>query len=132
MTRIPVTLFTSAIMGILLVVLSLLVSTTRGKVKVPIGDGAGKPGAEALLQAIRAQGNFIEYVPMALILLGATEASGATRLGSEIFAFLLILARISHAIGMREPGANPLRAAGALLTYLVLLGLSVEALLLLP
>jgi len=66
-----------------------------------------------------------------LILLGGIEVSGATRLTCEIFAGLLILARIAHAIGIRLAGPHPLRAFGALLTWLVILGLSIEALLLL-
>ena len=131
MTRIPVTLFTSGILGILCVLLSFLVSLARNKSKTLLGDGAGNPQAASLLPAIRAQGNFIEYVPLALILLGGIEVSGATRLTCEIFAGLLILARIAHAIGIRLAGPHPLRAFGALLTWLVILGLSIEALLLL-
>ncbi len=131
MTRIPVTLFTSGVLGILCVVLSVLVSVARTRSKVLIGDGTGNPDAASLLTAIRAQGNFIEYVPIALILLGGIEVSGASRFTCEIFALLLIVSRVSHAIGIRQPGPGLLRAGGAVLTWLVILGLSVEALLLL-
>lgn len=130
MTRIPVTLFTSAVLGIVLVVLSLLVSAARVKTKVYIGDGAGAPEAAPLLRAIRAQGNFVEYVPLALILLGGVEVSGATRLTCEVFAALLILGRIAHAIGLYQPRPGALRGGGALLTWLAVLGLGIEALLL--
>jgi uncharacterized membrane protein YecN with MAPEG domain len=132
MTRIPVTLFTAGILGLLSVLLSVLVTVARARTKVMIGDGAADEKASArLLPAIRAHGNFIEYVPLALILLGAIEVSGATRLTCEIFAALLIIARFSHAVGMHRPAPNPMRAAGALVTWAVMLGLSLEALLLL-
>lgn len=130
MTRIPVTLFTSGVLGILCVLLSVLVSLERNKAKVLVGDGDGMPGTESLFLAIRAQGNFVEYVPLALILLGGAEFSGASRLLCEVFAGALVIGRIAHAIGIRRPGPHPLRAAGALLTWLVILGLGVEALLL--
>jgi uncharacterized protein len=133
MTRIPVTLFTAAILGILCVLLSVLVSVARGRTKVLIGDGAGAPEAKPLLLAIRAQGNFVEYVPLTLILLGAVEVSGASHLTCEIFAAMLIIGRIAHAIGIQlpGPGPSPLRGGGAALTWLTILGLSLEALLLL-
>jgi uncharacterized membrane protein YecN with MAPEG domain len=131
MPHIPVTVFTSAVLGILCVVLSVLVTAARVKTKVLIGDGGGTPEAEALLVAIRTHGNFVEYVPIALILLGATEASGASRIGCEIFAALLIIGRLAHAVGMRRPAPNPFRVIGSMLTWGVVLGLSVEALFLL-
>jgi uncharacterized membrane protein YecN with MAPEG domain len=131
MTRIPVTLFTSGILGLLSVVLAFMVTLARIKTKVMIGDGSADPKAAALLPVIRAHGNFIEYVPLALILLGGIEVSGANRLTCEIFAALLIIARVSHAIGMYLPAPNPLRAGGALLTWAIMLGLGIEALLLL-
>ncbi len=131
MTPVPVTLFASGILGILCVLLSVLVSVERNRAKVLLGDGGGDPKATSLLAAIRAHGNFIEHVPIALILLGGIEVSGASRLTCEIFAGLLILARIAHLIGIRLGSPHPLRAAGAILTWLVILGLSIEALLLL-
>lgn len=128
MTPIPVTLFTAGILGILCVVLSVLVSAARARTGVMAGDGAGVPAQQPLFLAVRAQGNFIEYVPLALILLGAIEVSGASRITCEVFAGLLIIARFAHAAGMHRPAPNPLRAGGAMLTWIVLLGLAIDAL----
>jgi uncharacterized membrane protein YecN with MAPEG domain len=130
MIHIPITLFTSGVLGILCVVLSLLVSLARNKEKVLIGDGDGKAGGLALLIAIRRQGNFVEYVPLALILLGGIEASGASRFTCEVFAALLIIARVMHALGIGQMKPGVLRGGGAVLTWLVILGLGIEALLL--
>ncbi len=132
MTHIPITLFTAAVLGILCVVLSFRVSLERTRTKVLLGDGAGDPNTARLQRCIRAQGNFVEYVPLALILLAGVEVSGASRLTCEIYSILLIVARIAHPIGIGQPRPNVARAAGAMLTWLVILGLSIEALLLLP
>ena len=127
MLRIPVTLFASGVLGILSVVLSMMVSMARNKTKVMIGDGAGLPGAEGLYRVIRAHGNFVEYVPLALILLGGIEVSGASRLTCEVFAVLLIVARLMHPVGIIR-GLLAFRAGGSMITTLVLLGLGIEAL----
>ncbi len=128
MIHIPVTLFASGVLGILSVVLAFSVSLVRNRIKVLNGDGAGAPGTLPLLIAIRRHGNFVEYVPLALILLGAVEVSGASRFTCEIFAVLLIAARLMHAAGITHGGPRALRAGGAMLTWLVILGLGIEAL----
>jgi len=127
MIRLPVTLFASGVLGLLAVVLSMMVSMARSRTKVMIGDGVGTPGAEPLFLAIRAHGNFVEYVPLALILLGGIEVSGASRLTCEVYAVLLIIARLMHAVGITK-SVLVLRAGGALTTTLVLVGLGIEAL----
>ena len=131
MIHIPVTLFTSAVLGILSVVLSFRVTLARAKTKVLIGDGVGAPGTETLLSRIRTHGNFIEHVPLALILLGGVEVSGASRLTCGVFAAMLIASRLMHAVGMPMSAPNVFRAGGAILTWLAILGLGIEALLLL-
>ena len=128
MTPLPVTIFSSGILGILYVVLSVLVTVARARTKVMIGDGASTAGAESLLVAVRVQGNFAEYVPLSLILLGGIEYAGASRHLCEAFAALLVLSRCMHAYGMHRPAPNVFRAGGAMLSWLVILGLSIEAL----
>ena len=54
----------AAIFAVMLVALSLRVAKTRGDVQIAIGDG----GNIVLQRRIRVQGNFVEYVPMALLL----------------------------------------------------------------
>src|SRR5436853_7519064 len=68
----PITALYAGVLGILLVVISARVSVLRAKFKVMFGDG----GKEPLMRAIRAQGNFTEYVPLALLLIGMVEWAG--------------------------------------------------------
>ena len=116
MLQLPVTSITAAIATLGLVILSFLVSLGRMKAKVLIGDG----GVEMLLRRVRAQGNFIEYVPIGLVLLGLLEASGAGRGLLIGVAVALGLGRLAHAIGMYA-GSLPLRGIGQMTTYLSIL-----------
>lgn len=119
-----VTLTTAGLCGLILLILSLRVSAARGKARVSIGDG----GDALLLARGRAQANFIEYVPLILILMGLIEGYDGDRRILGILGIVLIVARILHAIGMGRPAPNPARMIGALGTYVALLGLSVWAL----
>lgn len=62
----PITSTVAAFAAIGLIALSVPVSLRRMAVKQPLGPGDDP----ALLRRIRAQGNFTEYVPIVLILLG--------------------------------------------------------------
>ena len=89
------------------------------------GDG-GKP---LLMRRMRAQANFVEYTPFALLLVLGLELSGHGGWPLALAAVIFLLARISHALGMESEVANPLRQAGMALTFLPLLGLAIAALL---
>ncbi len=69
----PVTSLVASLAAIALIVLSISVSLRRMKVDTRIGFGSD----EILMRRIRAQGNFTEYVPLVLILLGLAEYRGA-------------------------------------------------------
>jgi uncharacterized membrane protein YecN with MAPEG domain len=67
----PVTMLYAALLGILLVMLSWGVSKVRLRERISLGAG----DVSDLESAIRAHGNFIEYVPFALILLMLAESA---------------------------------------------------------
>jgi uncharacterized membrane protein YecN with MAPEG domain len=94
-----------------------LVSVARFRASAPIGDG----GDEGLRRRIRAQGNFIEYVPLALLALALAEYRQASTLLVLGLGAALVLGRLLHAGGMLG-GSVLLRGAGMLLTYASLLG----------
>ena len=99
----------AAIFAVMLVALSLRVAKTRGDVRVAIGDGDNM----VLRRAIRVQGNFVEYVPMALILFTFVELQGWPRWLVHGLCFLLLAARLLHAYGIaQEPEDIRLRATG--------------------
>ena len=107
----------AAIFAIMLVVLSLRVAMTRGDVRIAIGDG----GNIALQRRIRVQGNFTEYVPMALILFTFVEWQGWPRWVVHGLCLILLAARLVHAYGIaREPEDIRFRATGMATTALLL------------
>lgn len=112
----PVTSVLAAAAVVALIALSFAVSLRRMKLDAAHGDA----GDAMLLRRIRAHGNFLEYVPIALIVIGLAELGGADRSWLWIVAGGLALGRLLHAIGTVR-GSTPLRAAGMIGTYLPLL-----------
>jgi uncharacterized membrane protein YecN with MAPEG domain len=84
--------------GLLLIVLSLRVSLVRRDARVALGDGDN----ELLRRRIRAQGNFIEFVPIALLLLVLAEHTAMGTLFIHLFGLVLLAARIAHAYGISQ------------------------------
>lgn len=108
--------------GLLLVFLYVRVSQRRLATK--IGMGAG--GDTVLEQRIRAHGNFIESVPIALILLYLLEQAGVDSVVIHAFGVALVLARVAHAQGISTTaGRSPGRFYGSIGTLLVIAVLSV-------
>ncbi len=119
-----VTITTAGLCGLILLVLSFRVVQVRQSGKVSLGDG----GDALLLRRIRAHGNFAEYVPIILILMGLIESQNGTGPAIGVIGIGLVLIRIAHAIGMGSPSPNPARIAGTLGTFIILGVTSVWAL----
>ncbi|KFZ36232.1 hypothetical protein HR45_17765 [Shewanella mangrovi] len=115
--------FYCGLSGLLLLGLSALVVMVRVRTRVGIGDGQ----QPALIAAIRAQGNYVEYAPLVLLLLAAAEAAQLGALWLHIFGTIWLLGRLLHAYGMvkAEGGVHLARLIGILSTWITLLSLSV-------
>ena len=86
------------------------------RAKVDFGDG----GVAALAQAVRAQGNFAEHTPLALLLIGLVEAFGYRSALVNGLAVVLLLARLLSAWGLNSSLKQTFgRQSGAGLTILV-------------
>ncbi|WP_421951494.1 MAPEG family protein [Pelagibacterium sp.] len=112
----PITSLAGAILAFMLVALSISVSLKRMDVGTHIGMGEDV----GLLRRIRAQGNFIEYVPIALILCALAEYRGAAAAWLWMLSGLLLVGRVVHATGILS-GIAPVRAAGMVATYAAIL-----------
>jgi uncharacterized membrane protein YecN with MAPEG domain len=113
MVVLPITSGLCALSAVGLVALSAPITVRRFRERIPVGFGRD----QVLHARIRAQANFIEYVPLALLTLGLAEAAGAPR-GLVIgCAVALALGRVLHAAGMWRGLSVPLRASGMLLTW---------------
>ena len=114
-----VTMVTAGVLALLL--FALAVFAVAGRVSFKIGNGDG--GNEAMRQRIRAMANFVEYVPVALILIMLVETgSVGPRWLIVAMGATLVVARLWHAQGMlSKPGTSAGRFMGTNLTWLVLL-----------
>ena len=118
------TLLYAGILGIISLVLAAAVGGKRGSSGVSVGVGEDQD----LLVATRRHGNFIEYVPLALILMALLEANGVSTLTIHVFGVVLTIARICHPLGLSADNmSSPLRAAGAAGTFLLTAVMSVWA-----
>ena len=97
---IPVTLTYASFFAIFALVLSFRAGTYRGKAGVSVLYG--DPANMELAQRIRVHQNFLEYVPMILIVMGAIEANGGSAMFLYVIGDLLFIARIAHAIGLKH------------------------------
>jgi uncharacterized membrane protein YecN with MAPEG domain len=113
-----VAIICTALLGLLLFVLGLMVSVTRGKTNTSIGYK--QDPADPLYKLVRAHGNTAEYAPMLAVLflfLAAHDPAGWVR--NTIWA--TTACRFIYVIGMigfptlAKP--NPMRFVGALGTY---------------
>lgn len=81
--------------------LAIRCGRVRAGAKIGMGDG----GNDLLYRRMRAQANFIEQVPLTLLLYGFVEATGKAPGWLIYLGALFLLGRLAHAFGM-DPAAN--------------------------
>ena len=109
-------MITAGMLGLLIVVLGLRVSAIRRSAHVSLGDG----GNPLLEERIRAHGNAVETIPIALILLGLAERALGQPWYLVAMAVVLVVSRLIHPIGMARPSPNAARVLGILGTWSVI------------
>jgi uncharacterized protein len=109
----------AGILALLIVWLSLNVIKLRRANKVILGDG----GVPQLQNAIRAQGNATEYIPITLILLILLELSGANAWLVHIGGIAIIIGRLLHAKGLLAEDLR-YRVLGMQVTFFTIIGLA--------
>ena len=108
MNALPITLATASVLGLMFIWLSARVIGARVRGEVLIGDDANSE----LLYRVRTHGNFTEYVPIFLIILGLLEVGGANSTALAAIAALFVVARLLHVPGMGADANLKFRQAG--------------------
>jgi uncharacterized membrane protein YecN with MAPEG domain len=117
-----ITSIIAAVLTIIFVKLSFAVIGLRKKNMVGLGSG----GHEDLERAIRAQGNFAEYVPFGMILIACLELNGAPWWLVLLPGITLIVGRLIHAKGINVPPPDfSKRVLGMKFTFVTLISLAV-------
>jgi len=90
--KLETTLLFAAIFGVLHVIFTLRVGAYRLSSKISLGDG----GDKVLLKRVRAHANFVETVPMGLLLLVLNELNGLAENTLFILGSVFLLSRLIH------------------------------------
>lgn len=110
--------------ALFLIYISARVGMVRTRLKINLGDG----GNDEMVRAIRTQGNYVEYAPMALIGLVTLAALGQGTVLIHALGAVFLGARISHLLGLGM-GVWPMgRMIGTLGTMLSLLATAIALL----
>ena len=115
METLPVTSLLTGAALLFLLLLSFPIANRRRSTKLSAGDG----GDETFNRLIRAQANFIEYTPLAIVGIGLLEMNSFPQIWVCGFAATLAAARVLHAIGLVW-NVIIARMLGAILTFLTL------------
>ena len=122
--QVPITALYAGIFAIFALVLSFRAGGFRGKTGISVLYG--EPQNMELAERVRVHQNFLEYVPIVLILMGLTELNGGSATFLYIVGALLVISRIAHAIGLKHDnmahGGRFIGAAGTALISLVVAG----------
>ncbi|MSP48716.1 MAG: MAPEG family protein [Alphaproteobacteria bacterium] len=106
----------AALLALLAIYLGGSVGALRGKKKIAIGDG----GDQEIVIANRRHMNFVENVPLILILMAVGEINGTPATWIHAMGASLVVARIVHPFGLNMSNpAHPARVFGAAVTALV-------------
>ena len=112
----------AAILGLVMIALMAMVITMRAKTHISIMDG----GNIQLAERMRRHGNFIENVPMALILMALAETSGASPTIIHASGIILVLSRLIHPFGIQNDNsaarARIFGATGTMIAMLISIG----------
>jgi uncharacterized protein len=95
-SAVPIVSLYASLLALVFVALSVRTLRLRRQLRIPVGDG----GNPALLRAMRAHGNFAEYVPLSLLLIGLLEHSGVRPWWIHGLGLSLLVGRLVHAVGV--------------------------------
>ncbi|MDX1500507.1 MAG: MAPEG family protein [Woeseiaceae bacterium] len=110
--QVPVTALYAGLLAIFALALSFRAGTFRGKAGVSILYG--EPPNMELAERVRVHQNFLEYVPLAVILMGVIELNGGAAIFLHLIGIGLLVARVAHAAGLKHDRMDhPGRAIGA-------------------
>lgn len=122
--QLPITALTAAICAIMLLITAI--DTVRQRIggKVAFGDG----GNAKLISASRSHGNLAEHAPLAIIMIGLLEQSGAHHWVLTGVACLFLFARAMHIVGIYAPMSTTppvprqIGVIGTWVSYAILIG----------
>jgi len=121
-----ISLFSAATAALITAWLGWRCSKLRLSDKILHGDG----GNALLLRRMRAQANFTEYTPIALVSIVLLDLMDINAWALGLTALAFLVGRVLHAVGMDSETPSKARMIGMTLTLPIMLAWAVWALLL--
>lgn len=113
---VSVTLLYAGLNALILLTLAIITVRVRVVTRTDIGTG----DHITMTKAVRAHGNAAEYIPVALILIGALDLAGAPPMLLHGLGVAFTASRLLHAQGLFSTlSTSPGRLVGTLLTWVV-------------
>lgn len=110
----------AGLLGLLYLPLAANVIRIRRADRISLGDG----GNALLERRIRAHGNFAEYVPIALILIGLAEAGGGAIPLIHGLSIALVIGRAMHAFALSSLTLRLRARVGGMILTLTVIGIA--------
>ena len=126
MADMHVSLFSAAIAALITAWLGWRCGKVRMSEKIAHGDG----GNALMMRRMRAQANFTEYTPIALVLIVLLDLMDINAWALGLTALAFLVGRVLHAVGMDAETPSKARMIGMALTLPIMLAWAVWALLL--
>lgn len=115
---VPITALYAGLLGLVFLGLEIPIGRLRTVTNISLYDG----GNQELAVAIRRHANFVEHVPLALLLIACLELNGAGHGLLHGLGAALLIARVVHPFGLNyDVMRKPLRGIGAAGTSIVIL-----------
>ena len=117
-----ITALYAGLCGLLVIYLAVNVTGFRKR-----GVRAGHADFDAMQVAIRAHGNAIEYIPIAMLLLYLAEQSGTSAIWLHTLGAAFVLSRVGHSWGFitSNGGTSKGRFLGTATSFLIIAVLAV-------
>ena len=122
---VEITALYAALLVTVLIVLTTQIGVKRAITRISILDGGNKQ----LAVAMRRHGNFVEHVPLLIVLMAIIEINGGNSVFLHVVGITLVICRIAHPIGLHHDHVQtPLRMIGSVGTGLITGALGIMAL----
>lgn len=118
-------MFITPLFAALLALLFIYLSVAVVRLRIGKNISSGHGDLISLERAIRAHGNFAEYVPLTLILLWFVETLTMSRLMVLVLGGVFVIGRLLHVVGIMNPKDWMIcRQVGMAATFVVITVLS--------
>ncbi|MDB3935718.1 MAPEG family protein [Granulosicoccus sp.] len=122
MAELQITSVVTSILALIMLPLTVIVTFKRIEIGKQSGNlteaDIGDYPDDGLKRRRRAFGNFVEYVPMCLIMLALMETAQGKSLTLWVVGIALIVGRVIHIFGTLFANNPLVRASGMMLTYI--------------